>query len=301
MSYTNFLVSRSNSSSGLDAAIPCCRGEKKETHESHVKMENDQNWSLSWPVSFIFMTFRGKGLFICSNSHLFLNQCTDVDMCPHLAGLISRTLCRPRPGLVILHPSLGQLNLVNSPSGSGAAPLVPHLRVHLLSLMWRVPALRICLRLGRGARHVLARRGRGVRLFCLSPGLRVGDGLCRLDLDAEPGPGGSRGRGVRGRDGLRVGLRVGGGVVVLLVGGGVLRWLVLTGVRGHRVVLALGMRGVAHGWPTLRRGLALVCRFVMIPWEVFVVRHIVVQLRGNRKFTKLRTDRQMFKSTLFIM
>ena len=218
-------------------------------------------------------------------------------MCPHLAGLISRTLCSSRPSLVILHPSLGQLDLVNSPSWSGAAPLVPHLRVHLLSLMRRVPALRIRLRLGRGARHMLARGGGGGCLLRRWHRLSVGYRLCRLDLDAEPGPGGSRRRGVRGRDGLRVGLRVGGGVVVLLVGGGGLRWLVRAGRTGHGAVLALGMRGVAHGWPALRRGWALVCRFVMIPWEVFVVRHIVVQLRRVRKFIKLRTDWQMFKST----
>lgn len=112
---------------------------------------------------------------------------------------------------------------------------------------------------------MLARRGRGVGLFSLPPCLRVGDGLRRLDLDAEPGPGGSRGGGVGGRDGLRVGLGGRRGVVVLLVGGGVLRRLVLVGVGGCWVVLALGMRGVAHGWPALRRGCALVRRLVMIP------------------------------------
>lgn len=111
---------------------------------------------------------------------------------------------------------------------------------------------------------MLAGRGWGIGLFSLSPRLRVGDRLCGLDLDAEPGPSGSRGCGVGGRDGLRVGLRGGrGGVVVLLVGGGVLKRL--AGVGGSWVVLALGMWGVAHGWPTLRRGCVLVCRLVMIP------------------------------------
>lgn len=93
---------------------------------------------------------------------------------------------------------------------------------------------------------MLAGRRRGVGLFSLPPCLRVGDRLCGLDLHAEPGPSGSRGRGVGGRDGLRVGLRGGrGGVVVLLVGGGVLRRLV--GVGRSWVVLALGVWGVAHG------------------------------------------------------
>lgn len=69
---------------------------------------------------------------------------------------------------------------------------------------------------------MLSRRRRSVRLFGLSPRLRVGDRLRCLDLDAEAGTGGSRGCGVGGWDGLRVGLR-GGGVVVLLVRGGVLR------------------------------------------------------------------------------
>lgn len=66
---------------------------------------------------------------------------------------------------------------------------------------------------------MLARRRRGVGLLCLSPCLRVGDWLCRFDLDAEPRPGGSGGGGVRGRDWLRVGLRGRGGgrVVVLMV------------------------------------------------------------------------------------
>lgn len=109
---------------------------------------------------------------------------------------------------------------------------------------------------------MLARRRWRVGLFGLPPRLRVGDGLRRLDLDAESRPGWSRSGGVGGRDGLRVRFRSGrGGVVVLLVGGGVLRGLVLAGVRGRWVVLALGVRGVAHGWPTLRRS----CRFVVIP------------------------------------
>lgn len=54
---------------------------------------------------------------------------------------------------------------------------------------------------------MLARRGRGVGLLRLPPRLRVGDGLRRLDLDAEPGPGGGRGGGVGGWDGLWVRLR----------------------------------------------------------------------------------------------
>lgn len=247
------------------------------------------SWQYLWRKINTHIAFQSVKVYIsqCSNiiqrSHLISKHAKDVDMCPHLAGLIRRTLCSPWSCLIIFHPSLGQWKLVNSSSRSWAAPLVPRLRVHLLSLMRRVPALRTCLSLGRGAWHVLARRGWGVRLLGLSPRLRVGDRLRRLDLDAEPGPGGSRGCGVGGWDGLRVGLRGGGGVVVLLVGGGILRWLVLTGVRGRWVVLALGMRGVTHGWPTLRRGCVLVCRLVMIPWEVFVVRHIVVQLEESDK------------------
>lgn len=202
-------------------------------------------------------------------------------MRPYLAGLISRTLCSPWPCLTVFHASLGQWTLVYSCSRSWAAPLVARLRVHLLSLMLRVPTLWTCLSLGRGAWHMLTGRGRGVGLFRLSPRLRVGNWLCCLDLDAEPGPGGGWGCGVGGWDWLRVGLRGWRWGVVVLVGGGVLRRLVLTGVGGHWVVLALGMRGVAHGWPTLRRHWALVCRLVMIPWEVFVVRHIVVQLWGG--------------------
>lgn len=54
---------------------------------------------------------------------------------------------------------------------------------------------------------MLARRGWGVCLLSLSPCLRVGDRLRCLDLDTEPGPSGSRGSGVGGWDGLRVGLR----------------------------------------------------------------------------------------------
>lgn len=152
--------------------------------------------------------------------------------------------------------------------------------------MGRVPALRTRL----GPRHVLARGGRRVGLLGLPPRLRVGDGLSRLHLDGEPGPGGRGGRGVGGRDGLRVGLGVrgGGGVVVRLVGGGVLRGLVLAGVAGGRVVLALGVRRVAHRWPTLRRPRALVRWPVVIPREVLVVRHVVVQLRGVGRRTQGR-------------
>lgn len=69
------------------------------------------------------------------------------------------------------------------------------------------------------------RRRRRVGLLSLSSGLRVRDWLRSFDLDAEPGPGGSRGGGVGGWDRLRVGLRGRGRgrVVVLLVGRGVLR------------------------------------------------------------------------------
>lgn len=150
--------------------------------------------------------------------------------------------------------------------------------------MWRVPGLETCLRRRRGTWHVLARRRRGVGLLSLPPRLRVGNWLCCLDLYAKPGPGGSGGSGVGGWD--RLGVRLGGWrVIVLLVGGEVLRRL--TRVGRCLMILALGMRRVVCGWSTLRTGYALVCRLVLIPWEVFVVRHIVVQLRGVRK---LNTD-----------
>lgn len=88
--------------------------------------------------------------------------------------------------------------------------------------MRRVPSLQASLGVRGRARHVLARRRRGVGLLGLPARLRVGDGLRRLHLDAEPGPSGGGGCGVGGGDGLGVGLRGGRGVVVLLVGGGVL-------------------------------------------------------------------------------
>lgn len=54
---------------------------------------------------------------------------------------------------------------------------------------------------------MLAGRRWGVGLLSLSSSLRVCDWLRSFDLDAEPGPSGSGGGGVGGRDGLRVGLR----------------------------------------------------------------------------------------------
>lgn len=137
----------------------------------------------------------------------------------YLAGLIHWTL----RWLTIFHPSPGHRTRVHPSSRAGAAPLESRLRVHLLSLMRRVPTLQACLSLRRGAWDVLARRRGRVGLLSLPSRLGVGDGLRRLDLDAEPGPGGSGGCGVGGWDGLRVGLWARGGVVVLLVGGGVLR------------------------------------------------------------------------------
>lgn len=110
---------------------------------------------------------------------------------------------------------------------------------------------------------MLARGRRGVGLLGLPPRLGVGDGLRRFHLHAEPGPGGGGGGGVGGRNRLRVGLRGGGRVVVLLVG--IRRGLVLAGIRGSRVVLVLRVGGVAHGRLTLRRGWSLVLRLVVFP------------------------------------
>lgn len=54
---------------------------------------------------------------------------------------------------------------------------------------------------------MLARRRWSVGLLSLPSCLRVCDWLSSFDLDAEPGPSGSGGGGVGGRDGLRVGFR----------------------------------------------------------------------------------------------
>lgn len=156
--------------------------------------------------------------------------------------------------------------------------------------MRRIPALQICLRLGRRAWHMLARRRWGVGLLSLPSCLRVCDWLCSFDLHAEPGSGGSGGGGVGGWDRLRIGFRGWGGgrVVVLLVGSGVLSWF--TGVGRYWLILALWMDRVAHRWPTLRRRRVLVCRLVLIPWEVLVVRHIVVQLSRHKKVLRNEYD-----------
>lgn len=173
----------------------------------------------------------------------------------------------PWSGLTVVHSSFGHRHLIDS-----SRPIVC-LGVHVLTLrvgMRRVPA-RLCL--WRGAGHGLARRRRRVSLLRLPAGLGVCNGLRGFDLDAEARSRRSGRGGVGGRDRLRVGFWGGGlrGVVVMLMWGGVMRG-------GRGMVLRLGLRGVAHGGTAHWRGASVVRGLVVITWDVFAIRHIVVKL-----------------------
>lgn len=127
---------------------------------------------------------------------------------------------------------------------------------------------------------MLARRGRGVGLLCLSPTLRISDRLSGFDLHGEAWPTQGGGSGVGGWHWLGVRFVCGGRlgrIGIFRLWGGLIRW--------RRMILALRMRRVTHDGSGLGRSTCLVGRFVALTVKMLVVRHVVVQLCGLKMKT----------------